>query len=520
MPQMPEMPEIPGPGGARAGGEPADDARAAGARAGDAGPANAGAPLPPLAHMTSAEFRRHGHAMVDWIARYLETVEERPVRSEVAPGWVRAQLPARAPERGEPWEVISADVDRIVLPGITHWQSPHFFAYFPANISAPSILGELLSAGLGVQGMLWSTSPACTELETHMLDWLAEMLGLPECFRSTGPGGGVIQDTASSATLCALLAARERATANEAGARGLALCGAGLVAYSTEEAHSSVEKAMRIAGLGAANLRRVPVDAEHAMDAGAFRSAVEADLAIGLRPFFCTACVGTTSSHAVDPVPEIAVHCERRGIWLHVDAAHLGIAALCPEHRGLLAGLERADSLCVNPHKWMLVNFDCDAFWVRDRAALLRALSVLPEYLRNTASESGAVIDYRDWQIPLGRRFRALKLWFVIRHYGVEGLRALVRRHIALAQRLRARVEADPRFELAAPSPWSLVVFRHRDGCTATERLLERANATGRVFLTHTRLDNRHAIRFSVGASTVEERHVDAAWELLSRLAP
>jgi aromatic-L-amino-acid decarboxylase len=470
--------------------------------------------------MTPEEFRRHGHAMVDWIARYLETVEERPVRSEVAPGWVRAQLPAHPPARGEPWAEIAADVDRIVLPGLTHWQSPRFFGYFPANTSAPSILGELLSAGLGVQGMLWSTSPACTEIETHMLDWLAEMLGLPACFLSTGAGGGVIQDTASSATLCALLAARERATDRRAGARGLADCGAGLVAYATAEAHSSVEKAMRIAGLGAANLRRVPVDAEHAMDAGAFRAAVEADLAIGLRPFFCTACVGTTSSHAVDPVPEIAAHCLRRGLWLHVDSAHLGIAALCPEHRGLNAGLEHADSVCINPHKWMLVNFDCDAFWVRDRAALVRALGVLPEYLRNSATESGAVIDYRDWQIPLGRRFRALKVWFVVRHYGVEGLRALVRRHLALARRFRERVLADARFELAAPSPWSLVVFRLRAGCSATEDLLGRVNATGRAFLTHTRLDGRYAIRFSVGAPTVEERHVDEAWERLSRLAP
>lgn len=470
--------------------------------------------------MTPEEFRRHGHAMVDWIAAYMERVGDLPVQSRVQPGWVRAQLPPSPPEQGEPWASIAADVDRIVLPGITHWQSPGFFGYFPANISAPSILGELLSAGLGAQGMLWSTSPACTEVETHMLDWLADMLGLPDAFRSGGEGGGVIQDTASSATLCALVAARERATEQLAGRDGLAACGAGLVAYATRQAHSSVEKAMRIAGLGAAALREVPVNPDHSMDAGAFRSMVEADLATGLRPFFAVACIGTTGSHAVDPVADIGPHCGRRGIWLHVDAAHLGIATLCPELRHLNAGLEHADSYCVNPHKWMLVNFDCDAFWVRDRAALVRALSVLPEYLRNSASESGAVVDYRDWQVPLGRRFRALKLWFVIRHYGVEGLRALVRRHIALAQRFRQAVLDDPRFELVAPSPYSLVCFRLRGDDQGNQQLLDRVNATGRVFLTHTRLDGRFVIRMSVGSAQADERRVDEAWALLSGSAP
>ncbi|MFO0784632.1 MAG: pyridoxal-dependent decarboxylase [Phycisphaerales bacterium] len=471
-------------------------------------------------HMTPDEFRRHGHAMVDWIAEYLRTVEERPVRSNVAPGWVRAQLPTEPPQTGEPWEAIAADVDRVVLPGVTHWQSPNFFAYFPANASGPAILGELLSAGLGIQGMLWATSPACTELETHVLDWLLQMLGLPQCFHSSSAGGGVIQDTASSATLCALIAARERATEQHAGALGLAACPQQLVAYATQHAHSSVEKAMRIAGLGASALRLVPTRADHSMDAGAFMSMVEADLAAGRTPFFCVACIGTTGSHAVDPVPQLGAHCRRRGIWLHVDAAHLGTAALCPEFRSIHQGVEMADSYCVNPHKWMLVNFDCDAFWVQDRAALVRALSVLPEYLRNTATESGKVIDYRDWQVPLGRRFRALKLWFVIRHYGAEGLQAMVRHHIALAERFRAHVRADSRFELVAPTPWSLVCFRFKAGCQASEALLQAVNATGRAYLSHTRLDDRFVLRFSVGAPTVEARHVDAAWALLQELAP
>jgi aromatic-L-amino-acid decarboxylase len=461
------------------------------------------------------DLRRHGHAMVDWIADYLERVESLPVQPRVEPGWVRAQLPGQPPAAGEPWEAVQADIDRIVLPALMHWQSPNFFGYFPANASGPAILGELLSAGLGVQGMLWSTSPACTELETHMMDWLAQMLGLPEAFRSDGAGGGVIQDTASSATLCALVAARERATAGASGARGLAACGAPLVAYASTQAHSSIEKDARIAGIGAEHLRLVPVNARQEMDADALRRLLREDLAAGRRPFFCVAAVGTTGTHAVDPVPEIARLCAEHGLWLHIDAAHLGIAALCPELREIHAGIEHADSYCVNPHKWMLVNFDCDAFWVRDRAALVRALSVLPEYLRNGATESGKVIDYRDWQVPLGRRFRALKLWFVIRHYGVEGLQALVRRHIALAQRLRARLLEDPRFELAAPSRWSLVCFRLRAGDAANQALLDRINAGGRAFLSHTRVDGTLTLRVSVGAPGVQERHIDALWELI-----
>ncbi len=461
------------------------------------------------------DFRRHGHAMIDWIADYLERVETLPVQSQVPPGWVRERLPAEPPAQGEPWQRVQADIDGIIVPGLTHWQSPNFFAYFPANTSGPSILGELLSAGLGVQGMLWSTSPACTELETHVLDWMVGMLGLPDAFLSSGTGGGVIQDTASSATLCALLAARERATGFQASALGLQRCDQQLVAYASTQAHSSIEKDTRVAGIGAAQLRSVPVRADHSMDPEALRTMIEADLAAGLRPFFCVAAIGTTSSHAVDPVRAIAALCARHGLWLHIDAAHLGIAALCPEFRGIHDGIELADSYCVNPHKWMLTNFDCDAFWVRDRATLVRALSVLPEYLRNSATESGKVIDYRDWQVPLGRRFRALKLWFVIRHFGVEGLQAMVRRHVALAQRFRALVQADAAFEVVAPAPWSLVCFRLRGDDASNEALLARVNATGRAFLSHTRLDGKYTLRLSVGAPTVAERHIDAAWELI-----
>ena len=475
------------------------------------------APPPETAFPASQpfDFRKHGHAMVDWIADYLENLERLPVKPDVAPGWVRAQLPPSPPEHGEPWAAIVADVDRVIVPGLVHWQHPGFFAYFPANAGGPSVLGELLSAGLGVQGMLWSTSPACTELETHVLDWLAEMLGLPRAFLSSSAGGGVIQDTASSATLCALVAARERATGFAGTAAGLQGPGPTLVAYASTEAHSSIEKDVRIAGLGAGNLRLVPVLADRSMDPAALRSMMDEDSAAGRVPFFVVAAVGTTGTHAVDPVPAIADACAAHGAWLHVDAAHLGIAALCPEFRGIHAGIDRADSYCTNPHKWMLVNFDCDAFWVRDRATLVRALSVLPEYLRNHATESGAVIDYRDWQVPLGRRFRALKLWFTIRHHGTEGLRALVRHHVSLAARLRHRIAADPALELACPTPWSLVCFRARAGDDATDAILRQVNQSGRAFLSHTRVDGRLVARVSVGAPTVAERHVDALWDLI-----
>jgi aromatic-L-amino-acid decarboxylase len=408
------------------------------------------------------------------------------------------------------------DLDDVILPGITHWQSPGFFAYFPTGTSGPSILGELLSAGLGVQGMLWSTSPACTELEAHVLDWLVEMLALPAAFRSDGAGGGVIQDTASSATLCALLAARERATGFTGGARGT---DPRLVAYGSGQAHSSLEKAVRIAGLGTDRLRLIDVDGRFAMRPEALERAMDEDRAAGRLPCFVLATVGTTSSNAFDPLGPIGAVARRHGAWLHVDAAMSGTAALCPELRFIHDGLEGADSYCFNPHKWMFTSFDCDCFWVADRAALIRSLSVLPEYLRNQATESGAVIDYRDWQVPLGRRFRALKLWMVIRHYGVEGLRRHVRRQVALAQDLACRVAADPRFELAAPAPLNLVCFRVKGGDARNQALLDALNASGRLFLTHTKLDGKLTLRLCVGQAHTEERHVDEAWRRIAALA-
>jgi aromatic-L-amino-acid/L-tryptophan decarboxylase len=466
--------------------------------------------------MTPDEFRRHGHEAVEWVARYLERVEEFPVLSRVAPGNVRARLPAQAPEQGESFDAILRDLDEIILPGITHWQSPNFFAYFPANASGPSILAEMLSAGLGVQGMLWSTSPACTELETHVLDWLVDLCGLPERYRSSGAGGGVIQDSASSAALCALVAARERATHDAGNEAGIS---PGLTVYVTSQTHSSIEKAVRIAGLGSSALRTVPITESGAMRADRLAEMIANDLASAAVPCMVTATVGTTSSNAIDDVQAIGEVCRKHGVWLHVDAAMSGTAAICPEFRYVNRGLELADSYCFNPHKWMFVNFDCTAFFVADRSALVAALSILPEYLRNAASESGAVIDYRDWQIPLGRRFRALKLWATIRHYGAEGLRHHVREHVHLAQEFARWVVDDDDFELAAPAPLNLVCFRHRGGDAINQLILDRLNSSGALFLTHTRIDDRLVLRMSIGAARTERRHVEQAWLAIKEAA-
>jgi len=462
--------------------------------------------------MTPNEFRDAGRKAVEWIARYLENVEQFPVLSQVAPGDIRRRLPANPPETGEAFDRMLRDLDEVILPGITHWQSPNFFAYFPANASPPAMLGDLVSSGLGVQGMLWATSPACTELETHVLDWLIKLLGLPERFKSSGAGGGVIQDTASSASLCAIVAARERATGFRSNEHGVP---AGLTAYASNETHSSLEKAARVAGIGRSNLRLIEVDSEQSMRPDALERAVAGDVQAGKTPFFVCATIGTTASTAIDPVPAIADICRRHRLWLHVDAAHAGSAALCPELRWIHAGVEHADSYCFNPHKWMLTNFDCDCFYVADRASLTAAFSIKPEYLKNPASETGEVFDYRDWQIPLGRRFRALKLWFVIRHFGAEGLRAHVRRHVDLAREFAEWVVSDDRFELAALRRLNLVCFRHVGGDALNQRLMDALNASGRIYLTHARLNGRLALRLAVGGTYTERRHVEAAWQLI-----
>ncbi len=467
-----------------------------------------------------ASFREAGHAFIDWIANYWETIEKFPVRSQVAPGWVRSQLPAAAPETGEPIRAVLADVARVIVPGLTHWQHPSFFAYFPASASAPAILGELLSAGLGVQGMLWATSPACTELETLVLDWLVDLLGLPAAFRSDTDGGGVIQDTASSSVLCAIIAARERATGGATNERGVAAHAKQLTAYTGADTHSSVEKAFRICGLGDAALRRIAVDANGAMKIAELEAAVRRDVAAGCQPFFVCATVGSTACGAIDDVPAVARLAAAHGLWLHVDAAWAGTAAICPELRGpIVAGADSADSWCFNPHKWMMINFDCNALFLRDRRSLIQALSVLPEYLRNQATESGAVIDYRDWQIPLGRRFRALKVWMTLRHFGAEAIREHIRRHVEWAQEFESLVRGDARFELVCPRSLSLVCFRLKGGDAANEQLLERLNATGKAYLSHAKINGAYSLRMAIGGSMTTREHVLDAWTLISQFA-
>src|SRR4051812_47589737 len=427
--------------------------------------------LPP---MTPEDFKRRGYELIDWITDYIENVEQQRVTSEAQPGDVRSQLDEHPPATPDGFEAVMRDLDAVVVPGLTHWQHPNFFAYFPANSSYPAILGDLLTAGLGVQGMSWVTSPACTEVETLMVDWMQELLALPEEFRSTSAtGGGVIHGSASEATLASILAARWRITDGAVNFDGDS---SRLVAYATTQAHSSVEKGLRIAGIGTDRLRVVPHDASFAMEPAALAAMVVADRAAGYVPFWVCSTHGTTSSMAFDSTVEIAAIARRERMWLHVDGAMSGIAALVAEHRWVNSGLELADSYCTNPHKWMGINFDCDLFWTADRKALLGALSILPEYLRSAAAESGAVIDYRDWQVPLGRRFRALKLWFHLRIEGVEATQAMIREHVRLTNLLAELVAADERFEIVAAHPLNLLCIAAEAGDAATDRLIEQAN--------------------------------------------
>lgn len=464
------------------------------------------------------EFRKLGHDVVDWIAGYRAGIAAHPVRADVEPGWVRAELDRPLPEQPEPLSALLGDLDRVVVPGSTHWQHPGYYAYFPANASLHSLLGDMLSTGLGAQGMLWSTSPAATEVEQVLLDGLAGALGLPAEFTFAGGGGGSIQDSASSAVLVALLAALHRRNPEwrETGVTGRERV------YVSAETHSSLPKALRVAGLGSRALRVVPGGLT--MSPTALASMMDEDLAAGLQPVLVCPTVGTTGTGAVDPVRAVAEVAAARGAWVHVDAAWAGIAAICPELRELLDGVERADSFCTNAHKWGLTAFDASLFWVRDGAALPAALGINPEYLRDAATESGAVVDYRDWQVPLGRRFRALKLWAVVRGYGLEGIREHIRSHVEWARELARWVEADPGFELATPRSLALVCLRVLTGQgaaaddEATKELMARANATGKVLLSHHVVAGRYMIRVAVGAMGTRRTDVVALWELLREL--
>ncbi len=462
----------------------------------------------------SREFRKYAHEFADWMADYLETVEKLPVKSQVIPGEIFARIPDMPPEEGESMDRIFEDFRKIILPGMTHWQSPNYFAYFNANSSYPSLLAEMLTSTLAAQCMIWETSPAAAELEEKVMNWLRDMIGLPESFE------GVIQDTASTATLVALLTAREKATGFRINSEGFSGDERFRI-YSSTEAHSSIEKAVRMAGFGKNNLVKVEVDESLSIRPESLLRAVEKDLGEGFVPLCVVAALGTTGTAAIDPLEELVRICSKHGIWLHVDAAYAGTALVLPEQRGMIRGIEGVDSFVFNPHKWMFTNFDCSAYFVRDTASLIGTFEILPEYLKTRTR--GEVNDYRDWGIQLGRRFRALKLWFVIRDFGVEGIRRKVRDHIAWAGELAEEIRKSKDFELFEPQNLGLVCFRYKPPGvkeadklnSLNDKLMRTLNATGRIYLTHTRVNGLHTLRIVVGQTNVTRSHVQNAWKLI-----
>jgi len=485
---------------------------------------------PGLGDMDPEAFRKYGYQLIDWIAEYLAHPERYPVLAGVQPGEIRSKLPDAPPEEPEPMEAILQDLVRIIVPGITHWNHPSFFGYFAISGSGPGILGELLCAAFNVNAMLWKTSPSATELEEVVLDWLRQMLGLPPAFK------GVINDTASVSSLCALVAAREVIPGLKARDEGLP----GrpevprLRLYTSEQAHSSIEKGAIVLGIGREGVRKIRTDAAFRMDPGALEKAIEEDLKAGWRPFCVVATVGTTSTTSIDPVPEIADLCHRYNLWLHVDAAYGGAAAVLPEMRHILDGCERADSLVMNPHKWLFAPIDVSAFYCRHPGILKRAFSLVPDYLRTREGE--AVTNYMDYGVQLGRRFRALKLWMILRYFGRAGIAARLREHLRLARVFTDWLDADPDFERLAPVPFSVICFRARPRDLAdrlvsagvseareieryldqlNEALLEAVNQTGEVFLSSTRLHGRVTLRLAIGNIRTTEAHVSRAWELL-----
>ncbi|MBX2813991.1 MAG: aspartate aminotransferase family protein [Myxococcales bacterium] len=447
----------------------------------------------------------YGQVVLTWISRYLREVEGRPIRSDVAPGTILEQLPPRAPEKPESYEEIIGDLDRIIAPGLTHWHSPGWFAYFPSNTSVPSILADLAAAGMGQQGMLWATSPACTELEMVMLNWLVELLDLPRDWRTDGTGGGVIQTTASDATHLALVVARQKARVRTSIEK--------MVVYASNQAHSSIEKGARIAGYE--HIRLIDVDETFAMCSRALRTAIMADKASGLLPVFVNATVGSTGTAALDPLLEIGKIASEYKMWFHVDAAYAGTAMMCPEYRRYQEGVEYADSYVFNPHKWMGVGFDCSCFYVKDRKPLIDTLGIVPSYLRSDANRAETVVDYRDWQVALGRRFRALKIWFVLRAHGAEALRAMVRRHVSLARAFGDWVDGHPCLVRIAPVSLALVSFRHVDGNNATQLLVDTINASEHSFVTPATLKGEAYIRVSIGQMGTQAEHVERLKSLI-----
>jgi aromatic-L-amino-acid decarboxylase len=469
--------------------------------------------------MTPESFRELGHSIVDWVADYRAQIESRPVMSRVAPGDIHRQLPKAPPKHGDKLNGLIDDLEGIVLPGITHWNHPAFFAYFPSNMNLSAVLAEMVIAGLGAQGMSWQTSPAATEVEDVMMDWLRQMLALPADF------SGVIQDTASTATLCALLCARERSTQYAQNRSGLQGEAQPLVVYASGEAHSSVEKAALLAGFGRENLRFIETDDEYAMRADRLAAVVEDDVRAGRRPCAIVATTGTTASVALDPVARIAAIAQQHGAWLHIDAAMSGTAMILPECRWMWSGVEAADSIVLNPHKWMGTGCDLSVYYARDPQHLIRVMSTNPSYLRT--AQDDAVRNLRDWGIPLGRRFRALKLWFLLRDEGVEGVQARLRRDIENAQWLRAAVDAAPDWERVAPVHLQMVCLRHLPPGMTDEsqiaahnlRIADNVNRAGHAYVTPSLLRGRQMIRVSIGATETERRHVELAWQELQRAA-
>jgi aromatic-L-amino-acid decarboxylase len=464
------------------------------------------------------EFKIQAHKFVDWIADYYTNIEKYSVKPNVEPYQIYKKLPVKPPESGEPVDTIFKEFKEIILPGMTHWQSPNFFAYFPANSSLPSLLAEMLTAALGAQCMKWETSPAATELEESVLNWLRTMIGLPDNFH------GVIQDTASTSTLCALLTAREKITDYRINNEGFKATDIYRV-YCSGEAHSSVDKAVKIAGIGERNLIKIETDKEYSLKPSALQNMIIKDLEEGKQPLCVIATLGTTSSTAVDPLKEIADICKKYDVWLHVDAAYAGSALILPEFRAILKGIEQADSFVFNPHKWLFTNFDCSAYFVKDKKALVNTFQVVPEYLKS--GDQGRVNDYCDWGIQLGRRFRALKLWFVIRNFGIKGLQDKLRKHISLARYVEEKVRSDNNFELVAPVNFNLICFRLKpENVTDNEKLnefnyqlLQRINNTGKIYLSHTRLKGIYTLRMVIGQTNVEQRHVDHAWKIIQEQA-
>ena len=463
--------------------------------------------------MDTNQFRKYGHEMVDWIADYMDNIEEYPVYPDIQPGQIKAKLPKEAPLKGEKMEDIFKDFQKVILPGITHWQHPCFFAYFPANNSPPSILGELLSAGLGVQCMIWKTSPAAEELEEVTVEWLRKMISLPEGMV------GVIQDSASTSSLVALIAAREKISDFSINKKGFK---ESLIVYCSKEAHSSITKGAKIAGYGLENIRLTPIDDNFAMIPEKLEEMILKDENEGKKPAFVCATLGTTSSASVDPLEKIGKICKKHGIWLHVDAAYAGTAAILPEKKWIMRGTEYSDSFVFNPHKWLMTNFDCSVLFVKDTTNLKKTFEIHPEYLKTDVDLK--VNNYRDWGIQLGRRFRALKLWFVLRSYGVEGLQKIIRKHIQLTQMLKQLIEDDQRFKIMAPVEFSLLCFRlnptnksEKQIDIMNRKLLENVNKTGKTLLTHTKLNGKYVIRFCIGQRTTKEKHVFDTWKLITR---